>query len=343
MDKKKIITFLVTVSIFCTGSKASVLAVPINENIEIESTSDTELQKIQDIILKIQECDNNIETKTNKLNELKCELDEKEKQIEENQKKIESLEQEADEKDKQLGERLKCLSEDGGLQNRIYAYVDALTSSKNILEVVQNVGMVSKICENDAKLINDAKESKEDISDIQKKTENEKKELEDDKNYVDKELSDLENEKQNLLDYIEENSSLLNETDGIIKPITLSADISGSAKNVIIEAQKYLGVPYVWGGTTPDGFDCSGLMQYVFNAEGISIPRTSQMQQQACTKIDISEIKPGDLVFNKASDATHVGLYIGNDMYLQAPHTGDVVKISKLSMSNMKYSGRVIE
>ena len=83
-------------------------------------------------------------------------------------------------------------------------------------------------------------------------------------------------------------------------------------------------------------------MQYVFNSQGINIPRTSEEQQSAATTISMSEIKPGDLVFNKASDATHVGMYIGNDMYIQAPHTGDVIKISNLSTSNMKYVGRVL-
>ena len=83
-------------------------------------------------------------------------------------------------------------------------------------------------------------------------------------------------------------------------------------------------------------------MQYVFAAEGISIPRVSQDQQSFATKITMSEIKPGDLVFNKPSCATHVGMYIGNDMYIHAPHTGDVVKISQLSTSNMKYVGRVL-
>lgn len=87
--------------------------------------------------------------------------------------------------------------------------------------------------------------------------------------------------------------------------------------------------------------DCSGLMQYVFNSQGINIPlKHRKSKQRATTTVSMSEIKPGDLVFNKDSDATHVGMYVGNDMYIQAPHTGDVIKISKLSTSNMKYVGK---
>ena len=164
-----------------------------------------------------------------------------------------------------------------------------------------------------------------------------------DKEYVKEELSKLEEDKANLIKYIEENSELLNVTNGTIVPIELPDGISELAKNLINTAQRYLGVPYLWGGTTPSGFDCSGLMQYVFAKEKISIPRTSQEQQKASEPIDINDVEPGDLVFNKESDSTHVGMYIGNDKYIHAPHTGDVVKISTLSTSNMKYAGRVID
>jgi len=117
---------------------------------------------------------------------------------------------------------------------------------------------------------------------------------------------------------------------------------SNKAKALIEESEKYLSVPYLWGGESPTGFDCSGLMKYVFNRQGINIPRISQDQQSAAITISISEIKPGDLVFNKEAKATHVGMYIGNDMYIQSPSSGDVIKISKLSTSNMKYVGRIL-
>ena len=94
-------------------------------------------------------------------------------------------------------------------------------------------------------------------------------------------------------------------------------------------AMRYLGVPYVWGGSTPRGFDCSGLVMYVFAQIGVSLPHSSYAQYGMGTPVSISELQPGDLVF--FAGASHVGIYIGGGQFIHAPHTGDVVKISSLS------------
>ncbi len=94
-------------------------------------------------------------------------------------------------------------------------------------------------------------------------------------------------------------------------------------------AMRYLGVPYVWGGSSPRGFDCSGLVSYVFAQIGVSLPHSSYAQFGMGTAVSISELQPGDLVF--FTGASHVGIYIGGGQFIHAPHTGDVVKISSLS------------
>jgi cell wall-associated NlpC family hydrolase len=101
-------------------------------------------------------------------------------------------------------------------------------------------------------------------------------------------------------------------------------------------AKQFLGIPYKWGGTSAKtGFDCSGLMQTVFKQFGINIPRVSQAQFKGGQPVNANQARPGDLVFfSKAGDVHHVGLYIGGGKFLQAPRTGDVVKISKLSDRN---------
>lgn len=105
----------------------------------------------------------------------------------------------------------------------------------------------------------------------------------------------------------------------------------GSGSSLVATAKKYLGVPYLWGGTTPSGFDCSGLMQYVYRENGINISRTTYTQVQEGVAVSKENLQPGDLVFfGDPISPHHVGMYIGNGQYLHAPSTGDVVKISNL-------------
>ncbi|PZS39962.1 MAG: hydrolase, partial [Pseudonocardiales bacterium] len=103
-------------------------------------------------------------------------------------------------------------------------------------------------------------------------------------------------------------------------------------------AREQLGKPYLWGGTGPDAFDCSGLMMMAYRAAGISIPRTSQQQWAWGPKIPASQVRPGDLVFFAGSDGTptapgHVGLVIGKGMMLEAYATGFPLRISAYGTS----------
>jgi cell wall-associated NlpC family hydrolase len=94
-------------------------------------------------------------------------------------------------------------------------------------------------------------------------------------------------------------------------------------------AMHYLGTPYVWGGASPSGFDCSGLVMYVFAQVGVSLPHSSYAQYGYGTPVARSDLQPGDLVF--FDGLGHVGIYVGGGSFIHAPHTGDVVKISSLS------------
>lgn len=100
------------------------------------------------------------------------------------------------------------------------------------------------------------------------------------------------------------------------------------ASKIVSTAKKYIGVPYKWGGTTTKGFDCSGYVQYVYNENGISIPRTSSSQYYELTrKVSKSNLQPGDLVFFNTSGkgVSHVGIYIGDGKFIHSGTTNGVV------------------
>ena len=99
--------------------------------------------------------------------------------------------------------------------------------------------------------------------------------------------------------------------------------------SVVEIASRYLGVPYVWGGASPSGFDCSGFILYVYAQLGVSLPHHAASQYGYGSAVPKSALEPGDLVF--FDNLGHNGIYIGGGQFIHAPHTGDVVKISSLS------------
>ncbi len=110
--------------------------------------------------------------------------------------------------------------------------------------------------------------------------------------------------------------------------------INGSAAQIALvkETMKYLGIPYVWGGASPSGgFDCSGLVMYVYAKFGVSVFHGATLQARQGTPVPLSRVQPADLVFfGDASFYSHVGIYVGDGLFIEAPHTGDVVKVSRL-------------
>ncbi|MCW6086700.1 C40 family peptidase [Clostridium sporogenes] len=103
---------------------------------------------------------------------------------------------------------------------------------------------------------------------------------------------------------------------------------AASGQSIVEYAKKFIGTPYVWGGTTPSGFDCSGFVQYVYrNAAGIELPRDTYGQLEVGTPVSQSDLQPGDLVFPNTG---HVGIYVGGGQMIHSPHTNDVVKISSV-------------
>jgi hypothetical protein len=106
--------------------------------------------------------------------------------------------------------------------------------------------------------------------------------------------------------------------------------VATSLKDLIAYAETFRGVPYVYGGTTPKGFDCSGYVQYVFKHFGIKLPRTSQDQSKVGVAVDDGHLSPGDLIFSNWGEGpnSHVAIYAGNGKLLEAPRTGETVRVA---------------
>jgi len=101
---------------------------------------------------------------------------------------------------------------------------------------------------------------------------------------------------------------------------------------VVAIAQRYLGVPYVWAGASPSGFDCSGLTMYCYAQVGVSLSHGATDQQHASTPVSLSNLRPGDLVFfGSPSFSHHVGIYVGGGQMIDAPYTGAVVRYDSIS------------
>ena len=115
---------------------------------------------------------------------------------------------------------------------------------------------------------------------------------------------------------------------------------SGRAAAAVAAARSALGKPYVWGATGPSGFDCSGLVQWSYAQAGVSLPRTSQAQRTAGRQIPLSQAQPGDLVTYR-SDASHVGMYVGNGQVIHAPYPGAPVRYDPVGMMPVSSVTRV--
>ncbi len=143
---------------------------------------------------------------------------------------------------------------------------------------------------------------------------------------------------------IKQISTVANTKSGKSVKIKSSASVSGSASGskLVAQASKYIGTKYVYGGTSPSGFDCSGLVQYSLRKLGVSISRSSSSQYSYGTPVSRANLQPGDLVFfSRGSGISHVAIYAGNGQVIHAPRAGKTVCYQSMSSLSgaMRYVG----
>ncbi len=242
-----------------------------------------------------------------------------------------------------MGQRLASIYKTGS-----FSVLDVLLSSGDFTELETNVGFYRKLAQQDLT-------SERDVERLVATVDTLTQQIGDERQQAQSYAQDVQVKAAVVENKIAERQALLNNLDSKIKTLIERqeaaarraaaalarstglkiADIPGKAVQlaVVRETMKYLGVPYVWGGATPrGGFDCSGLVLYVYAKFGVNFPHGATMQAHMGTPVPFSSLEPADLVFfGNPSFYHHVGIYIGNGLFIEAPHTGDVVKISRLA------------
>lgn len=201
------------------------------------------------------------------------------------------------------------------------------------------------------KLIAEMKDQKETVLAVQEEMEEQWAIQEEEKAKLKAEQERLQQEYQDILDeqfallssILDENIQTYEEGNKALEALAGRKTDPILSNQVVKDAVGFLGVPYVWGGSTRKGFDCSGLTQFVYRDAGITLPRTASQQSKEGTRIEFKDMEPGDLVFwGKEGASYHVGIFIGNGRFLHAPKPGDVVKITKMKHFKPDFAKRVL-
>lgn len=245
-----------------------------------------------------------------------------------------------DEQSRILANRVEAMYRDGELN-----VADILLSSKSIPDFFERIQFITTIAAADAGVAGDLKAQRDQISGQEldlREAEIQARALEFALKARRIEIELRIAERESMLASAEADLAALLGSEAAAR----SADeralwreiLSGAGRaGVVVEpgspvetALAYHGVPYVWGGASPAGFDCSGLVMYVMKQHGVNLPHYSGSQYLLGTKVQPGDLKPGDAVFF-GSPVYHVGLYVGGGYFVQAPRTGDFVKVSKLA------------
>lgn len=119
----------------------------------------------------------------------------------------------------------------------------------------------------------------------------------------------------------------------VVAPASAPLPVPSVGNEIAMRAISQLGRPYVWGGADLAGFDCSGLVRYIYDQVGIPVPRTAAEQFSAARRIELAALKPGDLLFfrtQRSQRISHVAIYTGEGRFIHAPRSGQLVEFREL-------------
>ncbi|KYN76503.1 hypothetical protein A0J52_12520 [Clostridium sporogenes] len=342
---------------------ALALSVSINAKVMAAPSNGQAHDKTLELEEKIQNMDNSIQGLMYKIEDNNKDIEKNKEDISKLGKDIEKAQKQIESREDLFNKRVRAMYISG-----FDSYADIILESEGLSDLITRVDTVKKVMGFDQGVIKELKTKKEEIKEkkvaldkksteiAQLKAENEKKlaSVKSEKSKTELEAKNLRKQKEEAAkeaqrqaaerQAAQSQSSVSQSRGGSSVSVEASASSGSSSSSssskpsnpappathgdVVGYAMQFQGVPYVWGGTSPSGFDCSGFVQYVYrNAAGIELPRDTYGQIGAGHRVSQDQLQPGDLVFPHTG---HVGIYIGGGQMIHAPQTGDVVKISSV-------------
>jgi len=299
----------------------------------------------------IEALDTELERYTESYNGLSVRLDQLNVRMTDLRRQLKEAEAEHAERVKKLEERIRGVYKSGGRDQLL----QMLLLSDGLDDLISRIRVVSTLADQDRRLVADLRDSTDTLDTLLREIDVHKREelrirrqLDEQRELIQTKLVErqtalagigtqistvIELERQRQ---VAEQARLRQALLGLLNGGQIYAGPLPQTDNAILNqfvetAATYMGVPYVWAGDRPStGFDCSGFAQYVYAQHGVNLPHYSGYQAQMGMPVDPKDIQPGDLVAF-GFPVYHVGIYIGDGLYIEAPRTGDVVKISLLS------------
>lgn len=354
MNKRiKIYASILTVVLMSSSTVQAAPRVNSTQRINNRQVTGSIQDRIQEAENKIEQFDNKIESTLSEVESYKKRISETEKSIKKSDEELKEAEKKLQEQQEKFKDRMRVMYISGQT-----GYIEVLFESEGFGDFISRIDMVKSILGHDKKVLTSIKSNKEQINNKKKQLTNEKEKLlvlkKDSESKLRKAREDMNEQKKLIAKLNQESrvyaaniqvaatSSNSNAQNTMNSTPSRGGTVSGDAGQVLAYAQKFLGTPYLWGGTTPNGFDCSGFTQYVFRHFGVGLGRTTYDQINNGVSVSRGELQPGDLVFFGKSSPTHVGIYAGNNTYIHAPRTGEVIKFSAMTRRDFITGRRVL-
>jgi len=296
----------------------------------------SELQRVKS---EVQTLDAQLETVVEQYNMTNVRADQIRASIAQNESKLDQLRADLAFRQEVLSARVRELYKQGNT-----SMIEVLTECKNVDDFISNVDMMQRVGSHDAGVIRDVLDAESQLEGVAADLDSRKAELTSALNGLAAQKAQIEGavqQRQQLVAGVESDINNLIAQEQATRTPSYSAPRrspnyvppappNANAPRVVRIAYAQLGKPYVYAGSGPDVFDCSGLVMYCYAQIGIDLPHSSYMQCDCGPRVAYEDLQPGDLVFFHGYG--HVGMYVGDGQYIHAPHTGDVVRVADLSV-----------